>query len=128
MAPILQAATLYGSRAAEKLRAQKSLVKSIHLFLHTSPHEPNYYSRSTVVQTPYPTDDTRVIVRLVRETIADLYRPGCRFMKAGVGLIEIIPRALGLGVYSPQGNRLEQGRPCKRWTGSIKSSAAGHCF
>ncbi|MCO1336559.1 hypothetical protein MO867_19695 [Microbulbifer sp. OS29] len=47
-------------------------MKSIHVFLHTSPHEPNYYSRSTVLQTPYPTDDTRVIVRLVRTAIAGL--------------------------------------------------------
>ncbi|WP_444922915.1 Y-family DNA polymerase [Microbulbifer sp. DLAB2-AF] len=110
LALILQAATLYASRAAEKLRTQKSLVKSIHLFLHTSPHEPNYYSRSAVVQTPYPTDDTRVIVRLVREAIADLYRPGCRFMKAGVGLIEIITRALGQDDLFTPGQSLRAGQ------------------
>ncbi|WNZ57023.1 Y-family DNA polymerase [Microbulbifer sp. MKSA007] len=109
LAPILQAATLYASRAAEKLRAQKSLVKSIHLFLHTSPHEPNYYSRSTVVQTPYPTDDSRIIVQQVRRAIADLYRPGCRFMKAGVGLVEIIPRALGQGDLFTPGQSVRAG-------------------
>ncbi|WP_444886460.1 hypothetical protein [Microbulbifer sp. JMSA008] len=68
------------------------------------------------MQTPYPTDDTRVIVRLVREAIADLYRLGCRFMKAGVGLIEIIPRALGRVICSPQGNRSGQGSLCRLWT------------
>ncbi|WHI53454.1 hypothetical protein P3339_09370 [Microbulbifer sp. MLAF003] len=89
----MQAATLYANRAAEKLRAQKSLVKSIHVLLHTLYHKPSYYSCSIIVRTLYPTDDTRVIVGLVRKFIASLYRSGCRFMKAGVELVEIIPCA-----------------------------------
>ncbi|WP_444886110.1 hypothetical protein [Microbulbifer sp. JMSA008] len=44
---------------------------ALHVFLHALPHEPNYYSRCAVVQTPYSTGATGVIVRLVRETIAD---------------------------------------------------------
>ncbi|BBM04098.1 Y-family DNA polymerase [Microbulbifer sp. GL-2] len=95
--PLLQATTLYASRAAEKLRAQESLVTAIHIFLHTSPHEPNYYSRSTVVRCPYPTDDTRLIATLAKRAIQELYHPGHRFMKAGVGLVEMVPRALGQG-------------------------------
>ncbi|WP_445357887.1 hypothetical protein ACJJIC_11020 [Microbulbifer sp. ANSA002] len=63
--------------------------------MYISPHEPSYYSRSAEVQPLYPTDDMWVIVRLVREVIAELYGTGCRFMEAGVGLIEIITRALG---------------------------------
>ncbi|QFT54425.1 DUF4113 domain-containing protein [Microbulbifer sp. THAF38] len=128
LALILQAATLYASRAAEKLRAQKSLVKSIHLFLHTSPHEPNYYSRSAVVQTPYPTDDTRVIVRLVREVIAHLCRPGCRFMKAGVGLIEIIPRALGQGDLFTPGQSLRAGQTMQAMDRINKKFGRGTLF
>ncbi|WP_444946501.1 Y-family DNA polymerase [Microbulbifer sp. VTAC004] len=95
--PLLQAITLYASRAAEKLRAQEYLVTAIHLFLHTSPHEPNYYSRSTVVRCPYPTDDTRLIASLAKGAIRELYRPGHRFMKAGVGLVELVPKTLGQG-------------------------------
>ncbi|MCO1336626.1 Y-family DNA polymerase [Microbulbifer sp. OS29] len=107
--PILQAVTLYASRAAEKLRAQASLVKSVHVFLHTSPHEPNYYSRSTVVQTPYPTDDTRLIVQLVKRAVSELYRRECRFLKAGVGLVELVPSSLGQGDLFTQGQPVRAG-------------------
>ncbi|AWF81744.1 UMUC domain-containing protein DNA-repair protein [Microbulbifer sp. A4B17] len=107
--PILQAVTLYASRAAEKLRAQESLVKSIHVFLHTSPHEPNYYSRSLVIQTPYPTDDTRMIVQLAKRAVSGLYRQGHRFLKAGVGLVELIPRLLGQGDMFSSGQPLRAG-------------------
>ncbi|WP_444896958.1 Y-family DNA polymerase [Microbulbifer sp. SSSA005] len=107
--PILQAVILYASRAAEKLRAQDSLVKSIHVFLHTSPHEPLYYSRSTVVQTPYPTDDTRLIVQLVKRAITELFLQGHRFLKAGVGLVELIPRSLGQGDMFTTGQPIRSG-------------------
>ncbi|WP_439135400.1 Y-family DNA polymerase [Pseudomaricurvus sp.] len=89
LAPIQQAITLYASRAAEKLRQQTSLASSLHVFLHTSPFEDGYYSNSTVVQLPYPTDDSRVITSLAKDTIARLYRPHYRFLKAGVGLLEL---------------------------------------
>ncbi len=90
--PIQQAITLYASRAAEKLRQQESLASSLHVFLHTSPFEDGYYSNSTVVQLPYPTDDSRVIAALAKTTIAKLYRPHYRFLKAGVGLLELSPK------------------------------------
>lgn len=85
--PIQQATTLYASRAAEKLRQQQSLASSMHVFLHTSPFEEGYYSNSTTVQLPYPTDDSRVITTLAKDTIGQLFRPHYRFLKAGVGLL-----------------------------------------
>ncbi|MCH9692195.1 MAG: Y-family DNA polymerase [Gammaproteobacteria bacterium] len=95
--PIQQAVATYASRAMEKLRAQQFLVKTIHLFLHTSPHEPSYYSRSTMVQTPYPTDDSRMIVQLAKQAIGALYCPRQRFMKAGIGLVELVPKSIAQG-------------------------------
>ncbi|WP_444900347.1 Y-family DNA polymerase [Microbulbifer sp. VAAC004] len=105
--PILQAVSLYASRAAEKLRGQECLVASIHVFLHTSPHEPHYYSRSTLVQCPYATNDTRLIASLAKGAITELYRPGHRFMKAGVGLVELVPSSLG------QGDMFTAGQPAR---------------
>jgi len=61
----------------------------MHVFMHTSPFEAGFHSVSDVVQLPYPTDDTRLITALARDTAARLYSPGHRFLKAGVGLIEI---------------------------------------
>jgi DNA polymerase V len=90
--PILEAITLYATRAAEKLRGQNHLALSMHVFVHTSPFAPNFHSVSEVAKLPYPTDDTREIVRLARSVVKKLYTPGHAFLKAGVGLIDIIDR------------------------------------
>ena len=90
--PLLQAISLYACRATEKLRAQQHLVSTIHIFIHTSPHQLNYYSNSTVVKLPYPTDDSRVIVAKAKQAVRKLYRPGYKYLKSGIGLIEIISK------------------------------------
>lgn len=87
--PIEQAISVYAARAAQKLWEQKSLALSIHVFLHTSPFQGNYVSRSMTAQLPYPTDDTRVISALARQCIKRQYQSGNRYMKAGIGLIEL---------------------------------------
>ena len=90
--PLLQAVGLYTSRAAEKLRKQQHLALTIHVFIHTSPHQPNYYSNSTVVKLPYPTDDSRIISACAKQALRSIYRPGHAYLKAGVGLIELTTR------------------------------------
>ena len=90
--PILDAISLYAARAAEKLRAQKHLVICLHVFIHTSPFEPHFFSDSKTVLLPYPTDDTRLITLYARRAAEQLYKPGHLFLKAGIGLIDLIDR------------------------------------
>lgn len=90
--PIQEAVTLYATRATEKLRAQKHLATTIHVFMHTSPHKPGFHSVTAVAQLPYPTDDVRIIATLAKQAAARLYTPGHAFLKAGVGLIEIVDK------------------------------------
>ena len=92
LAPIKQAVAVYASRAAEKLRAQNSLVQSIQVFLHTSPFESGYVSRSIVCQTAFPTNDSREIVSAVLQGVTSIYKPGHRYLKAGVGLLDVSDR------------------------------------
>lgn len=92
LSPLLQAISTYASRATEKLRKQKCLVISIHVFLHTSPYDANHYSNAIAVKLPYPTDDTTVVIDAARQAIAYLYRDGLRFQKAGIGLVDIKPK------------------------------------
>jgi DNA polymerase V len=87
--PVLEALSLYAARASEKLRFQNHLALSIHVFMHTSPFEPNFHAVSKVIKLPYPTDDTRIITAAVREVATQIYTDGHAFLKAGVGLIEI---------------------------------------
>ena len=91
--PIKQAVAVYASRAAEKLRAQNSLAQSIHVFLNTSPFEGNYYSKSTVCQTRCPTNDSREIIATVMKGIESIFIPGHRYLKAGIGLMDVCNRS-----------------------------------
>ena len=92
MEPLLKAISLYASNAAEKLRKQRHLVRTIQVFIHTSPHRPDYYSNSTVVQLPFDTDDSRLIAAHARQAVRAIYRPGYAYLKAGIGLIELVSR------------------------------------
>jgi len=90
--PIQQAIAVYAGRAAKKLRKQNSFTPAIHVFLHTSPWQPNYYSNSMTVKLPYPTNDTRMISHYAQAIIKKMYRDGYRFMKAGLGLLDVQDR------------------------------------
>ncbi len=90
--PILEAISLYASRAGENLGAQRHLGLTMHMFLHTCPFQPGFHSVSAMAQLPYPTDDAREIVALARQVATRLYSPGHAFLKAGIGLIDIIDR------------------------------------
>ncbi|CAA0093999.1 Protein UmuC [Zhongshania aliphaticivorans] len=90
--PIKEAISLYASRAAEKLRQQQGLATTLHIFIQTSPYDKHYYSRSTVVQLPYPTDDTRILSQYAKYAVTGLYKPGFSYLKAGVGIIEMVDR------------------------------------
>jgi len=87
--PILQAVSLYASRAAVKLRQQNHRVRALHVFLHSSPFKPNYIGRSTAVSLPGPTNDTSVLIRECRAAIRKIFVDG-EFIKAGVGLIDVV--------------------------------------
>jgi DNA polymerase V len=90
--PIQQAVALYTRRGIEKLRLQQHLALTVHVFIHTSPFEPHFYSKSQVVQLPYPTDDVRVITKAANQAVANLFKSGHRFVKAGIGLIELVDK------------------------------------
>jgi DNA polymerase V len=90
--PILEALSLYAARATEKLRQQQYLAVALHVFMHTSPFEPHFHSASHVINLPFPTDDTRVITAAVRRLGTALYSKGHAFLKAGVGLVDIIDK------------------------------------
>lgn len=93
MASLQEAISLYASRACEKLRRQKSLVKTIHVFVKTSPYAPNPYANSTIIQLPYATDDERVIIHYAKLGIAKIYKPDKAYLKCGLGLVELVDKS-----------------------------------
>ena len=87
--PLEYAVSAYAARAAEKLRAQQHFVSTIQVFINTSPFEPNPYSRNIVIRLPHPTDDSRLICAAARRGVQQIFSPGRRYLKAGVGLLEL---------------------------------------
>ena len=45
-----------------------------------------------VCQLPFPTNDSRQIVAIALEGVAAIYQPGNRYVKAGVGLLDVCDR------------------------------------
>ncbi|WP_286238523.1 Y-family DNA polymerase [Neptuniibacter halophilus] len=80
--------------AARKLRKQQSLTKNILVFASNSPHDAvPYYRRSLVHSFPAYTADTTVLAHAASQLLAWIYRPGVRFYKCGVGLLNISAEA-----------------------------------
>ena len=94
--PSLQEAiSLYVTRAAEKLRRQRSLAGSISVFLQTSPHQPKalQYAPSLSIPLLVSTDDTSQLIQAALCGLKRIYRPEVRYQKAGVMLAELTSKA-----------------------------------
>lgn len=93
--PLIEAVSEFASRAAEKLRAQNSLVTEMLVFMHTSPYRPGpQLSRSVVVPLRRPTDDTLTLAKAAADGMRYMYAPGYRFIKAGVILVDLQPASV----------------------------------
>lgn len=92
MSELQEAIRQHAQRGAEKLREQASHARAVLVFLKTNRHRQDLaqYSPSIVVELPEPTDDSRPIVAAAQQALAEIYRPGYRFMKAGVMLLDLV--------------------------------------
>ncbi|WP_163055101.1 Y-family DNA polymerase [Acidithiobacillus ferrooxidans] len=89
----LQAAiTLYTTRAAEKLRKDGSVAGALEVFLSTYRHrdEPQYHPVRSV-RLIAPTDDTLQMIHSAVSALESIYRPGYRYAKAGIRLMDLHP-------------------------------------
>lgn len=86
-----EATSAYAARACEKLRQQHSLCSCVGIFIHTNPHknEPQY-SNSAFVRLPMPTANTPEVIRIARHLTKKVFKPGFRYLKAGVMLAELV--------------------------------------
>jgi DNA polymerase V len=87
-----ESVTLYISRAAEKLRGQKSYAGAVQVYIRTSPFNEReaYYANSMTIPLTTASDDTRQLVKAALWGLQRIYKPGYRYQKAGVMLSEIV--------------------------------------
>lgn len=91
LADLVEAVSEFSARAAEKLRKQDGRAGQVLVFIHTSPfrREDRQYSRSVTVPLRRPTADTALITASAVRGLQAIYRPGYRFAKAGVMLLDL---------------------------------------
>lgn len=94
-----QAVTSYMSRAAEKLRRQRSVAATVYVYIRTNLHkegEPQH-SYGIALALPAPTSDTIRLVEAALGGLRQIYREGFRYQKAGVTLAGIAPAGIRQG-------------------------------
>lgn len=99
-----EAISSYLARAAEKLRAQNSLAGAVQVYIRTNIFKPEVpqYQRSFTVPLPEATADTRILTQWALRILRRIYRPGFGYHKAGITLLEIIPKERQqLSLFSP---------------------------
>ncbi len=85
----------YAARACLKLRKQKSRAQGIYVFVRTNPfraQEPQYRNGMSIGFS-VPTSDTRAIVKAASQCLHRIYRPGFRYHKTGIMLLDLIPES-----------------------------------
>lgn len=89
--PIKEAVASYVQRAAEKLRAQGSACKRMRVSIRTGMFNPEEakYAQGALVELPYPTNDTLLLTRAGTEAVERIFRPGFRYSKAEVLLLDL---------------------------------------
>jgi len=107
LAPLKEAVATFTARAAEKLRRQYSAAASIDVFVVTNGMEsgsyvynPQHHHRYGILA--HPTSDTSALIRAALPLVESLYRPGVKYVKAGVMLSGIVPDdALQGNLFAP---------------------------
>ena len=80
--------TGYCLNAAEKIRSESLITKSITVFIRTSPFQNRYsfYSNSKTIDLPMATNNSIEIVKTTLNALETIFRNGYRYQKAGVML------------------------------------------
>ncbi|NDV20969.1 DUF4113 domain-containing protein [Pseudodesulfovibrio sp. JC047] len=90
---LLEATAQYCTRAAEKLRRQKSVTSTVLVFLETNTFKPGQpqYSNTMSIPLQVSTAHTPTLIRAAQSGIDHIYREGYAFKKCGVILSGLEP-------------------------------------
>ncbi len=72
--------------AAEKIRAENSVAKTITVFIRTSPFDKNkkYYSNSKTIDLAIPTSNSIELIKNAVKSLNDIYKHGYLYQKTGI--------------------------------------------
>ena len=73
-----------------KLRQQESIANKIIIFARSSPFEDGYCKKSFIHSLPVASCDSMVFAKAVDAVFDDIFQPGIKYAKAGVGAIDLV--------------------------------------
>ena len=81
----------FAVRVARRMREQRSVASAVHVFIRTSPHraQDRQHAPSATLPLSRPTADTRTLVDAAVRALRSIYKPGHKYVKAGVMLLEL---------------------------------------
>ena len=88
-----EAVATHATRAGEKLRRQRLAASAVHVFFHTNPRRPELPQHFPAAgrELLVPTSFTPELVGEALRLLEALYRPGFRYIKAGVMCLGLVP-------------------------------------
>jgi len=88
---LAQAVATFAVRACEKLRARSLQAGGVWVWLNTNPFKPGakQYHPSKAMQLIHPSSDTREVMGMAQALVRTMFKPGYRYKKAGVGLLDL---------------------------------------
>lgn len=91
LADLEQAVASYMSKAALKLRADRSLAGALEVYIRTNrfAQGTDQYAQTATVTLSHPTDDTMVLLTAASRALKQIYRSGYAYQKAGVSLLDL---------------------------------------
>ena len=107
--PLASALTAYLTQAVDKLRRQQALTSTMQVFAHTNRHRRDDPQHACSVLLEFsPTDYLPELARRAVQGLRPHFREGMRYQKAGVLLLELIPRSQRVGHLWDDPEQLEK--------------------
>ena len=94
LASVAQSVSSHCARAVEKLRAQQLVAQRMVVFVHTNRHRQDLAQHFQSIQVNFinPTDDVRIITKMAKRCLRQIFKSGYWYKKAGVCLEDLIPK------------------------------------
>jgi DNA polymerase V len=82
--------------AGERLRAEGLAAGGLSIYISTSWYVKDSFQTGGAVDLGRPTDDTLAFIRAAHQALEQSFRPGPKYMKAGVMLLDLAPKGQNL--------------------------------
>jgi DNA polymerase V len=97
-----EALAYHCSIAGERLRAEGMTAASLSIYLATSWHIEDAFQTGATMNLATATDDTLIFIRAANEALEQCFKPGPKYMKAGILLLDLGERdRQNVGLFEP---------------------------